>query len=126
MSHSHEVKKIKNADVKLADNSAGSVTVVNVSQNNVSLGKPAVLLFPGDSALSCADNPQIDKFVSLKFIKIVDKTEAKQEQTTKPKKQKVEEVQVQETFETVAEVEPLPSVQLNSSSDDESLNSEAL
>lgn len=126
MSHSHEVKKIKSGDAKLSDNSAGSVTVVNISGRTLSFGSPAVLLYPGDSALSCQDNPILDKFVSSKLVKITESTEAKPESTPKAKKPKTEEIQVEETFETVAEVAPLPSVQLTSSSNGETLNSEEL
>lgn len=126
MSHSHEVKKLKNADVKLDDQSVGSATIVNISGRPLSFGKPAVNLYPNDSAIVCEDHPSIDGLIAKKLIKVLDRGEAKQKSTAKPKIQKVEEPKVEETFETVAEVEPLPSVQLTSSSNDETLNSEEL
>ena len=126
MSHSHEVKKVKTSETALDDASFGSVTVNNVSGRPVSFGSPVVLLYPGDSAVCCACNPTLDKFVANKLVKVVDKADAKQESAPKPKKQKLEEVRPEETFETVAEVEPLPSVQLTSSSNGETFNSEEL
>lgn len=126
MSHSHEVKKLKNSDVKLDDQSVGSVTFTNVSGRPLSFGKPSVNLYPGDSAICCEDNPSLELFVAKKLVKVIDKAEQKQKSTAKPKTQKVEEPKVEETFETVAEVEPLPSVQLTSSSNGETLNSEEL
>ena len=131
MSHSHEVKKLKNDTVKLDDASFGSVTIANTSNRAISFGSPSVVLYPGDKALSCADNPAVEQSVARKLITVIDRSESKQESTSKVKKQKVEETEVQktqveETFETVAEVEALPSVQLTSSSNGETLNSEEL
>jgi hypothetical protein len=126
MSHSHEVKKLKNDGVKLDDSSFGSVTIENISNRTLPFGSPSVILYPGDKALTCADNPAVEQSVAKKLIKVVDKSETKQESAPKVKKQKAEEVQVEETFETVAEVQALPSVQLTSSSNGETLNSEEL
>jgi hypothetical protein len=126
MSHSHEVKKLKNPDVKLDDQSVGSVTIVNIAGYPLSFGKPSVNLYPDDSAIACEDHPSIQALVAKNLVKVLDGTESKQKSTAKPKIQKAEEPKVEETFETVAEVEPLPSVQLTSSSNDETLNSEEL
>lgn len=126
MTHSHEVKKLKTDGVALDDASVSSVTVINVAGRTISFGSPAVLLYPGDSAVCCACNTTLDKFVSNKLVKVIDTADAKHESASKPKKQKSEEVRLEETFETVAEVEPLPSVQLTSSSNGETFNSEEL
>jgi hypothetical protein len=48
------------------------------------------------------------------------------DKNSKVEETEVQKTQVEETFETVAEVEALPSVQLTSSSNGETLNSEEL
>lgn len=118
MTHNHQVKKIKNNDEKLDDNSVETVTFSNTSGMPISIGRPSVILYPGDTAISCEDNPHFQKLVSSKKITVISSyVPSKPKKQTKAKEEAVVELEkeeplVEETFETVADLEANVSVQL--------------
>lgn len=120
MAHTHKVEKVKNQSGFDADG-AGHIVVKNVSGRNITVGSPGVLLYPGDTAFSCDDNPAILTAVKSYKLEIVSTEAAK----PKAKKAKVEEVK-EETLTTVADSDEQVSVQLDLPDDGKTLPSDEL
>ena len=127
MAHTHDVKKVKNnQNAELASTDAGVITFANVSGRNVSVGTAGILLYPGDTAVSCACHPHVSAGLKSRKYKIISQSEP-QAPAQKNRKTKVEEpAPVEETFATVAEPEPSSSVQLDSSDESETQSGEEL
>lgn len=121
MTHIHKIEKIKGSS-EFDSNGSGYVVVSNVAGRPISIGAPAVTLYPGDKAFSCDDNDAVLRAVKAKKLAIVETFEAK----AKTKKQKPEESKQEETLATVADVEEEVSVQLGLSDEGDSPLSDKL
>lgn len=127
MAHTHDVQKVKNnQNTELASTDTGVITFVNIAGRTVSVGSSGVLLYPGDTAVSCACHPEVTVGVKSRKYKIISQSEP-QAPAQKSRKTKAEEpAPVEETFATVADPEPASSVQLDSSDESETQSGEEL
>lgn len=120
MSHSHKISKMKGQADFDADGN-GHIVVKNISGRNITVGNPAVLLFPGDKAFSCDDNPDVLSAVKSYKLEIVETSANKPKQKkTKPEEPK------EETLTTVADKDEPASVQLDLPDEGKTLPSEDL
>lgn len=120
MSHSHKIEKLKDQS-DFDSNGTGYFVVQNISGRNLTLGSDAILLYPGDKAFSCDDNPKVLSAIKSYKLEIVEIASAK----PKTKKSKTEE-QKEETLTTVADSNEQDSVQLDLPDNSETLKSDEL
>lgn len=126
--HQHVVVKFKNPhDCSLFLADAQTICVKNVSGRTIEIGSPKEMIMPGESFGTCLDNPGVQRAIAAKELLVHNINESlvlgpKEDKSAKKQKpQKSEntpepEIE-QESSETVAQEEPEPSVQLETTDD---------